>query len=129
MNIWIYFFKAPKRVITISRRRSVINLKRQMRFMKVALAQEKEETIEMLATYKKYSMGQASRAEMKQANAQFIDLLKGTGLGIFAVLPFAPITIPLVVKLGSKLGIDILPSAFYLDKEKDKQISKKKETD
>ncbi|MBU2425362.1 MAG: hypothetical protein KKA56_00630, partial [Gammaproteobacteria bacterium] len=35
-----------------------------------------------------------------------------TGLGIFAVLPFAPITIPLIVKLGRKLGIEVLPSAF-----------------
>jgi hypothetical protein len=33
-------------------------------------------------------------------------------LGVFAILPFAPITIPLIVKLGRKLGIEVMPSAF-----------------
>ncbi|MGS0729206.1 hypothetical protein ACVBKF_23605, partial [Shewanella sp. 0m-11] len=43
---------------------------------------------------------------------QFGDLLKGLGLGVFAVLPFAPITIPIVVKLGKIVGVDVLPSSF-----------------
>jgi len=40
-------------------------------------------------------------------------LAKGLGIGIFAVLPFAPLTIPFIIKLGKRMGIDILPSAFY----------------
>jgi hypothetical protein len=39
---------------------------------------------------------------------------------VFAVLPFAPITIPVIVKLGKSVGVDILPSAFA-------ELSNKKE--
>lgn len=116
MKIWFYFAKAPIRVVRISRRRSAVRLKRSMIQLKIALAQEKQETKEMLTTYKKYTLRQASEAEMKAANEQFVDLLKGLGLGVFAVLPFAPITIPLVIKLGRMVGVEILPSSFNQDR-------------
>ncbi len=80
--------------------------------VKLALAQEKRETKQMLTIYKKYTMRQASSDEMKMANEQFVDILKGLGLGVFALLPFAPITIPVVIKLGKLVGVDILPSSF-----------------
>lgn len=80
--------------------------------VKHALAQEKQETIEMLHTYRKYTQGKATKGELKTANHQLIDLLKGVGLGVFAILPFAPITIPLIVKLGRMVGVEVLPSAF-----------------
>ena len=86
--------------------------------VKLALAQEQDETKEMLSIYRKYTKRQASDVEMKIANKQFIDLLKGLGLGVFAILPFAPITIPIVVKVGSMVGVDILPSSFNKDKKK-----------
>jgi hypothetical protein len=50
---------------------------------------------------------------MKVANEQLVDLVKGLGVGIFAVLPFAPITIPFIIKLGKRFDIEVLPSAFY----------------
>ena len=87
-------------------------MRRSMLQVKYALAQEKQETIDMLITYRKYTQGLANKQELKQANAQFVDILKGVGLGIFAILPFAPITIPLIVKLGKAVGVDVLPSAF-----------------
>ena len=83
-----------------------------MLVLKDALAQEKQETKDMLVTYKRYTCRQASKEELTEANKQFADLLKGLGLGMFAVLPFAPITIPLVVKLGQIVGVDVLPSSF-----------------
>jgi hypothetical protein len=54
---------------------------------------------------------------MRIANQQFIDILKGLGIGIFAILPFAPITIPLMIKIGRLVGVEILPSAFVDDKK------------
>jgi hypothetical protein len=48
-------------------------------------------------------------------------------LGVFAVLPFAPVTIPLVVKLGQWVGVDVLPSSFNINKsikEIDQQVEK-----
>lgn len=112
MKIWILFVKAPVRVTRIKRKRALVKLKRQMVGIKQALAQEKTETKEMLSTYRKYTQRQASSEDMKMANKQFLDLLKGLGLGVFAVLPFAPLTIPLVIKLGRMVGVEILPSSF-----------------
>ncbi|MCL1057783.1 hypothetical protein L2729_07175 [Shewanella gelidimarina] len=112
MNIYLLLHKAPIRVIRIGRRRIWLRIKLDMLVVKEALAQEKQETKEMLVTYTRYTRKQASKEELVEANKQFADLLKGLGLGIFAVLPFAPITIPLVLKLGKVVGVDVLPSSF-----------------
>jgi hypothetical protein len=93
--------------------------------LKAALRQEKRETKEMLEIYRRYTQGTASKEELSVANAQFFDLLKGLGLGVFAVLPFAPITIPVIVKLGQWMGIDVLPSAFAVKKTKQEESSSK----
>ena len=94
--------------------------------LKIALAQERQETKEMLSIYKRYTQGQTNKAELKRANEQFVDILKGLGLGVFAILPFAPLTIPLVVKLGRLVGVDVLPSSFNMNrsvKELDREIA------
>ncbi|KZN39041.1 hypothetical protein [Pseudoalteromonas luteoviolacea] len=109
--------KAPIRVVRIGRKRQKLKLKRSLIALKGALAQEKQETEEMLAIYKRYTQGHASKEELKVANKQFVDVLKGLGLGIFAILPFAPITIPIIIALGNKLGVDVLPSSFSNHKE------------
>lgn len=117
MKIWRHFPKAPIRVSKITRRRSKSRLRRALVQIKLALAQERHETKHMLFTYKEYTRGRASSEEMKIAHQQFGDILKGLGLGVFAVLPFAPITIPVVIKLGKWVGVDILPSAFTSTQE------------
>ncbi|SET39397.1 hypothetical protein [Thalassotalea agarivorans] len=117
MQVWRKFFKAPLRVTLIVRKRNTLKLRRQMLLIKMALAQEKHETKAMLHTYAKYTRGAANKSEMKEANQQLVDLLKGLGIGVFAVLPFAPITIPVVIKLGRVVGVEILPSAFSELKE------------
>ena len=124
MKVWVHFVRAPIRVIVIGKKRSFIKLKKQMTELKRALSQEKIETKEMLSIYKKYTKRQANQDEMALANKQFMDILKGLGLGVFAVLPFAPITIPILIKLGKVVGVDILPSSF--NKEKIEQITANK---
>ena len=64
----------------------------------------------MTATYQNYLRGTATREQMEQANAVLRDYLKIAGIGTLLVLPGAPITIPLAVKVGKVLGVDILPS-------------------
>lgn len=118
MRTWIYFIKAPIRTISIKRQQQTYRFRRQMVYIKKSLAQEKTETVEMLDIYKRYTLKQASKAEMKEANQQFVDIIKGLGIGVVAVLPFAPITIPVVIKLGKYVGVDILPSSFYNEKNK-----------
>ena len=117
MRIWQHFHKVPLRVLRISKRRNIIRIKRSMIKVKIALAQEKVETRAMLSIYKRYTKRDASPEEMRIANQQFVDILKGLGIGIFAILPFAPITIPLMIKIGRWVGVEILPSAFVDDKK------------
>ena len=88
------------------------DLREGMLNFQIALAQEKDETIDMLATYKNIPLKKASKKDIKAANEQFCDLLKGAGLGAFAILPFAPITLPIIIKLGRKMNVEMLPSSF-----------------
>ena len=120
MRVWIHFHRAPIRVLLISKRRNFVHIKRSMLRVKLALAQEKVETKEMLGIYKRYTKRQASAEEMRIANQQFVDILKGLGLGVFAILPFSPITIPIMIKVGRMVGVEILPSSFIDNKNNDK---------
>lgn len=112
-----YIHKAPIRVFRIKKLSNTLKIKRAMIKLKIALAQEKKETKEMLAIYKNHTKGQASKEEMITANKQLIDILKGLGLGVFALLPFAPITIPIIVKLGRLVGVEVMPSSFIKNKK------------
>ncbi|CAM3794313.1 MULTISPECIES: hypothetical protein [Pseudoalteromonas] len=116
MRLYKVIHRAPIRVAKISKKRQQLRFKRAMVALKLALAQEKQETKEMLTIYRRYTQGEVSKEDLQKANAQFVDILKGLGLGIFAILPFAPITIPLVVKLGHWVGVDVLPSSFNINK-------------
>jgi len=96
-------------------------LKSSLVKLKEILKQESQETKQMFETYQRFSRGEASKKEMEEANEQFRDLIKGMGLGVILVLPFSPITIPLVVKLGQRLGVDVFPSAVKEQMSKDKK--------
>jgi hypothetical protein len=76
----------------------------------------------MLTTYQRFTKGQASKLEMEEANKQFVDVIRGLGLGVLAVLPFSPITLPFVVKLGERIGVNVLPSAFMIGFQEDEII-------
>ena len=126
MRLYKVIHRAPWRVAKISKKRQQLRFRRAMVALKIALAQERQETKEMLITYRRYTQWQTNKAELKRANEQFVDILKGLGLGVFALLPFAPLTIPLVVKLGQLVGVDVLPSSFSMNKpikEIDQQIA------
>lgn len=97
----------------------LFKIKKSLLRLKKGLAQESVETKEMLSIYQRYTTGQASAEEMKKANKQFADVLKAMGLGVLLVLPFAPVTLPLIVKMGQKLGIDIIPSSFKDNDDQD----------
>ena len=68
----------------------------------------------MLKIYQKYVTNneKITKEELDQANKQFSDLLKGLGLaGVFA-LPGGLLAIAFIVKLGEKLGVDIIPEKY-----------------
>lgn len=104
-----------KRQHSTVKRKALIPLKRSLLTVKRGLAQESRETKVMLITYKRFTRGQATKQEMEDAHKQFVDVIRSLGLGVLAVLPFSPITLPFVVKLGEKIGVNVLPSAFMTD--------------
>ena len=85
--------------------------------IKNGLAKEGDHTAAMIEIYYRYTQGLASPQEMKLANKQFQELLKALGLGAFVILPFAPLTIPLIVRLGKYFGIDVIPKSFQEEKK------------
>ncbi|EWH10840.1 hypothetical protein DS2_06101 [Catenovulum agarivorans DS-2] len=105
------------RLIKVRRTSYRLRLRRSMLNLRAAMRQEREETKQMMQIYRRHAKGLASKEELEFANNQFFDLLRGLGLGIFAVLPFAPITIPLIVKLGRWVGVEVMPSSFAPQKQ------------
>ena len=111
-----------KRQNSALKRKVFIPFKHGLLIVKRGLAQETRETKVMLITYQRFTKGQASKLEMEEANKQFVDVIRGLGLGVLAILPFSPITLPFVVKLGERIGVNVLPSAFMIDSQKDEII-------
>lgn len=83
----------------------------------MAIKNEKEETQELVQLLKKYveQQGNLSSEEMTKVKEQFSDLLKIAGLSIPIIMPFSFVIIPLIMKLGQKVGVKILPTSFYGD--------------
>jgi len=83
----------------------------------MAIKNEKEETKELAQLLKKYveQQGSLSSEEMKKVKDQFSDILKMAGLSIPIIMPFSFVIIPLIMKLGQKVGVKILPTSFYGD--------------
>ena len=90
------------------------NIKSALSKIQKILANETRESNEMLKIYQKYVTNneQITKEELEQANKQFSDLLKGLGLaGVFA-LPGGLLAIAFIVKVGEKLGIEIIPEKY-----------------
>ena len=83
----------------------------------LAIKNEQKETQELGLLLKKYALqsGNLTRDEMRIVKDQFMDILKIAGLSIPLIMPFSPVIIPLMMKLGQKVGVRILPTSFYDD--------------
>jgi len=87
-------------------------VKKIIDFLKEKLAEETESSRVMLKTYSDYVKGEATDEELEKANNQLNEILKELSLGLMAVIPFAPITIPMIAKFAKKHNIDLLPEWF-----------------
>ena len=88
------------------------NIRRVLVLLKITLKQDTESTKEMLKTYYSFTQGNINEEELEKANKQLNILLKELGFGVLTILPFSPITIPLVARLAKKYQIDIVPEWF-----------------
>jgi hypothetical protein len=104
--------------------KSKSTLKKKLQMVSFILSSEKKETKKMLEIYLKQAKGEATPEELEKANSQFKMILKTAGLGVFLVLPLAPITFPLIIYLGKKLNVQILPNSYHqaLEDEKKKEV-------
>jgi hypothetical protein len=81
--------------------------------LKNGLSQEAEESKLMLGTYLRYTNGETvSKEEMNIANEQLKDVVRGLGLGAWAMLPGHVLTVPVVFGLAKKYNIELFPSSF-----------------
>ena len=87
-------------------------IKKIIAFLKEKLTDETESSRVMLKTYSDYLKGEASDEELEKANQQLNEILKDLSLGLMAVIPLAPITIPMIAKFAKKHNIDLLPEWF-----------------
>ena len=62
----------------------------------------------MLKIYSDYVKGEANDEDIEKANKQLNEILKDLSFGLMAVVPFAPITIPMIAKFAKKHNIDLL---------------------
>ena len=88
------------------------NIRRALTLLKVTLNHDTESSREMLKTYYSFTQGNTTKEDLEKANKQLNIVLKERGFGVLTVLPFSPITIPLVAKLARKYDIDIVPDWF-----------------
>ncbi len=90
------------------------NIKSGLTKVQEILSNETKESNEMLKVYQKYVLNneEITKEELDTANNQFSDLLKSLGLaGVFA-LPGGLLAIAFLVKVGHKLGIEIIPDKY-----------------
>ena len=87
-------------------------VKKIIDFLKEKFTKETESTRTMLKIYSDYVKGEASDEDIEKANKQLNEILKDLSFGLMAVVPFAPITIPMIAKFAKKHNIDLLPEWF-----------------
>ena len=87
-------------------------VKKIIDFLKEKLTEETESSRLMLKTYSDYVKGEATEDDLEKANHQLNEILKDLSLGLMAVIPFAPLTIPMIAKFAKKHNIDLLPEWF-----------------
>ena len=87
-------------------------VKKIIDFLKEKFTEETESTRTMLKIYSDYVKGEACDEDIEKANKQLNEILKDLSFGLMAVVPFAPITIPMIAKFAKKHNIDLLPEWF-----------------
>ena len=87
-------------------------VKKIIDFLKEKLTEETESSREMLKTYSDYVKGEATEGALEKANNQLNEILKDLSLGLMALVPFAPLTIPMIAKFAKKHNIDLRPDWF-----------------
>ena len=85
------------------------DLHAQLRELEALIAREGQAGQRMARTYAAYLRGEATQAEMAAANAELRRLLALLGVGTLAMLPFAFVALPAIMRLADHFDIRLLP--------------------
>ena len=89
-------------------------VKKIIDFLKEKFTEETESTRTMLKIYSDYVKGEANDEDIEKANKQLNEILKDLSFGLMAVIPFAPITIPMIANtFGIILNSNFIHLSFY----------------
>jgi len=88
------------------------NIRRALALLKATLKHDTESSREMLKTYYSFTQGNITKEDLEKVVEMMKKDEKELGFGALTMLPFSPITIPLVAKLARKYDIDIVPDWF-----------------
>ena len=84
-------------------------------------AKETQQASKVLVKYLKN--GEITKEEEKELRTQIYDLLKVMGIGVpFVMIPGSTLLIPFLLKVAEKHGVNLLPSAFSKENEKNDEI-------
>ena len=95
----------------------------------LGLKQERAETQEMLRTFfhlltQKLPKDRVPEDhEVQAAIEQLKDVHRMAGLLVIATLPGSVVTLPALVKLGKRFGVEVLPSSFQRAVEESDELS------
>ena len=91
-----------------------MKFKKEVKIFVKRISNEAKETKEAASIVAKYaSGGKITEEEEAALKKQFYDVLKMAGIGIpFAIIPGASVLLPLIVSIGKKKGVNLLPSSF-----------------
>ena len=82
------------------------------------LKQEFDETKEAKNALLKYTRGEKpTEEEVALIRKQSMDILKGLGMGTIFMIPGGSLLLPFLLKMGHRVGIDLIPSAFKKNEE------------
>ena len=92
-------------------------IKTQLKQIRDQLANEQTAAEDMARVYYLWQNNQATQNQLKWANTELLRIIKMLGLSTIFTLPGGSFLLPLLIKLGQKLSIDILPGKIQSLKE------------
>lgn len=91
-------------------------IRAQLVDIKAHLTEEGIASKEMMRSYFRFIRKEASKEELVRANRQLRSCFKAVVLGILCILPGSLVTLPAIVRMAQKAGIDIFPDSFKEEK-------------
>lgn len=88
------------------------NIKQNIQKLKIISEIEIKESLKMISDYKNWISGNSNCLSF--AHNQLFDILKFIFIFFIFILPFGGVLLSFILAFSHRIGIKLLPSAFYL---------------